>query len=355
MQLSVLLDRSRPESLTSQMVDQIREAIRCARIGPGTRLPSSRRLSEQLAISRNTVVRAYDLLLMEGVLQSRPASGIYVAAQLPGSAPPAPSSLSAQEQPLRSRMPMPLRQAREQSASPAAANRLLYDFLPGRPSADLFPLKTWRRLLQRNLSQGGGTGLTQYGEPAGLPALRTAIANHLAAARGIMADPSRILIVSGVQEGLNLAARLFLSRGMLGVVEDPGYQGAALAFEAAGAEITGVAVDPFGLIPDQLPQQAASLLYTTPSHQYPTGAANNCPLTWCLPRPPACTCVFRNGRPPKATMSSLFSTMVSHVEWPPIRPSVLPITCGRMISPAAQEYVWVDAVYPSNVFKNRCS
>src|SRR6266481_8744175 len=83
MQISVLLDRSRPESLTAQMVDQIREAIRCARIAPGTRLPSSRRLSEQLAISRNTVVRAYDLLLMEGIVESRPASGIYVAEQVP--------------------------------------------------------------------------------------------------------------------------------------------------------------------------------------------------------------------------------------------------------------------------------
>src|SRR5882757_4125807 len=81
MQIPVLLDRSRPESLTTQMVDQFREAIRHARITPGTRLPSSRRLSEQLMISRNTVVRAYDLLLMEGIIESRPASGIYVAEQ----------------------------------------------------------------------------------------------------------------------------------------------------------------------------------------------------------------------------------------------------------------------------------
>ena len=57
------------------MVDQIREAIRCARIAPGTRLPSSRRLSEQLMISRNTVVRAYDLLLMEGIVEFAPRRG----------------------------------------------------------------------------------------------------------------------------------------------------------------------------------------------------------------------------------------------------------------------------------------
>ncbi len=254
------------------MVDQIREAIRCARIGPGTRLPSSRRLSEQLAISRNTVVRAYDLLLMEGIVESRPASGIYVAEQVPRDAAHIHPASEFRESLPRTRMPMPLRHARALRAPQAAGNRLLYDFFPGRPSADLFPLKTWRRLLQNNLSHGGGAGLTQYGEPAGLPALRTAIANHLAAARGIVADPSRIVIVSGIQEGLALAARLYLARGALGVVEDPCYQGAALAFEAAGAEVASVAVDRDGLVPDDLPRRTASLLYTTPTHQYPTGA-----------------------------------------------------------------------------------
>jgi GntR family transcriptional regulator/MocR family aminotransferase len=272
MQISVLLDRSRPDSLTTQMVDQIRDAIRCARIGPGTRMPSSRRLSEQLAISRNTVMRAYDLLLMEGIVESRPASGIYVAEPLPlNSAAMQPAS-DPRDHIMQVRMPMPLRQGRTQGAAHAARNRLLYDFFPGHPGADLFPLKTWRRLLQANLSHGGAVGLTQYGEPAGLPALRTAIANHLVAARGIVADPSRIVIISGIQEGLTLLARLFLARGSLSVVEDPCYRGAALTFEAAGAEIASVAVDQDGLIPDYLPQRAASLLYATPSHQYPTGA-----------------------------------------------------------------------------------
>jgi GntR family transcriptional regulator/MocR family aminotransferase len=272
MLISVLLDRSRQESLTTQIVDQIREAIRCMRIGSGMRLPSSRQLSEQLAISRNTVVRAYDLLLMEGIVESRPASGIYVAEQLPRSTAPVQRISDPPDLALRTRTPMPLRYRRVQGALHAVRNRLLYDFFPGRHSAELFPLKTWRRLLQRNLSHGGGAGLTQYGDPAGLPALRTAIANHLAAARGIVGDPSRIVIVSGIQEGLTLAARLFLARGALSVVEDPCYQGAASAFEAAGAEVVSVAVDHDGLIPEELPHRAASLLYTTPSHQYPTGA-----------------------------------------------------------------------------------
>ena len=79
------------------------------------------------------------------------------------------------------------------------------------------------------------------------------------------------MIVSGVQEGLAIAARLFLARGALGVVEDPCYQGAASAFEASGAEVASVAVDRDGLIADRSAERTTSLLYLTPSHQYPTG------------------------------------------------------------------------------------
>ena len=91
MQIPLLLDRSRPESLTGQLVEQLREAIRRGRIPAATRLPSSRDLSEQLAISRNTVVRAYDSLVAEGYLDPRPASGMFVAPRLPDNPfPPAP-------------------------------------------------------------------------------------------------------------------------------------------------------------------------------------------------------------------------------------------------------------------------
>ena len=141
MLISVLLDRSRQESLTTQIVDQIREAIRCMRIGPGTRLPSSRQLSEQLAISRNTVVRAYDLLLLEGIVRSRPASGIYVAEQLPRSTTPMHRASDPPDLALQTRTPMPLRYRRAQESLHAVRNRLLYDFFPGRHSAELFPLK----------------------------------------------------------------------------------------------------------------------------------------------------------------------------------------------------------------------
>ena len=272
MQIPVLLDRSRREPLTNQLIDQLRDAIRHARIRPGTRLPSSRRLSEQLSVSRNTVIRAYDALVVEGYVKSRPASGIFVSDSLPGS--PISVMASAQE-PTRagslSHMPMPPLPLRVQNLVNQPRNRLSFDFLPGRASAALFPVKTWRRLLQANLSHGGSVGLSQYSDPAGLPTLRSAIADHLATTRGIAADPGRIVIITGAQEGISIAARLFLNHGTPSAIEDPCYQGAAFAFEAAGSEIASVGVDFEGLIPQELPQRPTSLLYVTPSHQYPTG------------------------------------------------------------------------------------
>jgi GntR family transcriptional regulator / MocR family aminotransferase len=271
MQLPVLLDRSRPDSLTNQLVEQLRDAIRRSMIAPGAKLPSSRRLADQLDVSRNTVVRAYDILLMEGEIESRPASGMYVAMRPPEGSVQSPSIDVAQADDVPYQMPLPWHAARAQNLVHQNRARLSFDFYPGRPNAGLFPIKTWRRILQSVLSHGGAVGLSQYSDPAGLIVLRSAIADQLAAARGIIADPSRIVIVGGIQEGLSIAAQLFLRPGSLGAVEEPCYQGAAFAFEATGADVVSVPVDESGLIADELPQRPTSLLYITPSHQYPTG------------------------------------------------------------------------------------
>src|SRR5271167_3017706 len=274
MQLPVLLDRSRTDSLTSQLAEQLRDAIRRNRIGGGTRLPSSRRLSEQLSISRNTVVRAYDALVAEGFVDSRPASGIFAAKRLPDSPMPAPapaSPVAAAEAVAYDPMPVPMLTIQAPNLRNPNRSRLSFDFFPGQPNAGLFPLKTWRRLLQQSLSHGGAAGLAHYGDPSGLTALRSAISGHLAASRGVVVDPNDIVMTSGIQEGINIAASLFLGAGAVGLVETPCYQGAAYAFQAAGARVVGVPVDEEGLKTEALPERPAGLLYLTPSHQYPTG------------------------------------------------------------------------------------
>lgn len=269
MQIPLLLDRSRPATLATQIVEQLRDAILQGRIAAGARMPSSRKLAGQLDISRNTVVRAYERLLIESYVEARPASGIFVATRLPEKTRPAatPSTEPAGQWP----MPLPYDAIRAQDLVAKNRNRLAFDFFPGRPSAALFPLKTWRRLLQASLSHGGAMGLAQYSDPAGLAVLRTAIASHVAVARGIVADVGRIIVTGGVQEGINIAARLFLRAGTVAAIENPCYQGARFAFEAWGAEIVAVPVDHEGIQPDALPRVPAALIYVTPSHQYPTG------------------------------------------------------------------------------------
>jgi GntR family transcriptional regulator/MocR family aminotransferase len=318
-QVSLLLDRSRPDTLTAQLVSQFKEAIRVGRIAPGVRLPSSRRLSEQLGIGRNTVVRAYETLEIECYVESRPASGMFATTPpVPrGPVPRRPpdrtgdrtprialsgqtlsartlsaqtlsaQTLSGQTQachPLPSRtLSAPALSVQtlagqttletRQSVSAAGRARLSFDFSPGLANANLFPIKTWRRLLQAALARGGGAGLTRPVDLFGLPALRSAIASHLGAARGVIAEPGQIVIVSGAREAIAIATRLFVTAGSLVCLENPSYRPAAAGFQTAGAELLALPVDEAGIAAEELPARAAALLYVTPSHQYPTGHA----------------------------------------------------------------------------------
>ncbi len=270
MQFPVLLDRSSTSTLTNQLFEQMRDAIRQGRLGPGIKLPSTRVLAAQLDIGRNTAVRAYDLLAMEGFIEARPASGVFVR-QRPVASLRKPIEPSAADRKMAVAMPVPRDGGGSSPTVPHARGKLSFDFAPGRPNSDLFPMKTWRRLLQSALTQGGAGALTHYGDVAGLVALRSSIAEFLLITRGIVADPGRVLIVSGVQEGLTIIARLLARRGARIAMETPGYRGAVRVLEAEGAEIVGVPLDEDGLQPDGLPSDA-SMLFVTPAHQYPTGA-----------------------------------------------------------------------------------
>jgi GntR family transcriptional regulator/MocR family aminotransferase len=263
MQLPLLLDRAAGESLTEQIVGQLRRAVEQSLLAGGAKLPSSRRLADQLEIGRNTVIRAYEQLIVEGLLETRPGAGVYVCAAL------------AQKQgamgPVRdSGWSMPIPAAPKRALARGRA-RAAYDFKPEGVYGPLFPHKLWRRLLIEQLARGGGLGLSEPGEAAGLPSLRSAIATHLAATRALRADPSRIVVTSGARESIGLIARLFLRPGSLAAMEDPGPASVRLAFESVGAQTVGVPTDAAGLDPDGLPARPVALLHVAPSHQFPTG------------------------------------------------------------------------------------
>src|SRR5450432_1786936 len=271
MQLLILLDRTRHQSLTDQLVEQIRQAIARGRIARGARLPSSRNLADQLGISRNTVVRAYENLILEGHVEARPASGIFVAehTQIPANldAPPTP----ALERPSVV-LASPTVDLELKRLTARRERRMAVDFALDLTNPAVFPLKTWRRLVQNHLSHAATSHFAIASDPAGSPELRAAIAHHQGAARGLAVDAAQIIITSGRTESLNLIARMFLSYDARVVMEDPDYLGAYLSFRSVGARIIGCPVDENGLMTELLPERGCALVYVTPSHQYPTGA-----------------------------------------------------------------------------------
>jgi len=269
MEIPIELDHAGRQSLQCQLYEQFRRLILTGHLRPGAPVPASRALAEQLSVSRNTVLLAYDRLVAEGYLQAREATGTYVSFELPENCLAAMrrrGAGSAASDVARG-TPIPFQ---GQAQAVVNAHRLAWDFWLGRPDPHSFPIKIWRRLVNKALARAGSR-FTEYREPGGLAELREAIAAHLGAARGIRVTPEQVIVTAGSQEGLNLAARLLVRAGSRVATENPCYQGAAFLFESYGAELVPVPVDENGIDVDRLPRDGVALLYVTPSHQYPMG------------------------------------------------------------------------------------
>lgn len=160
---------------------------------------------------------------------------------------------------------------------PALEVRPTRAFRANLAALDLFPTSLWAQLAGRRLRDATVRDLLGC-EPLGHPPLREVVAEYLSRARGVRCQAEQVAIVSGVQEALDLAARLLLEPGDRVVVEEPGYAGARLLFEAAGARLVGAPVDGEGLTVHPSRLRGARLVYVTPAHQYPLG------MTMSLPR-----------------------------------------------------------------------
>jgi GntR family transcriptional regulator / MocR family aminotransferase len=290
--LVLAIDPANPEPLHRQLYRALRTAILDQRVKPGAKLPSTRAMSAALGVARNTVHGAFDQLLAEGYLEARHGSGTYVAASLPDDALRAqPATVSGLRQALSDlpravsdrhssapRAPS-LRLSRwgqrvariEQTPYLGAPVTLPYDFRHGRPDATNFPLEAWRRIAGRQLRQLDRDDIW-YGPAAGLPALRAAIAEYLTRARGLRCVAEQVIVTTGTQQAIDLLARLLVEADDTVVVEDPCYPGARRVFDAQGARLVDAPVDEHGLCTELLPDEPARLVYTTPSHQYPSGA-----------------------------------------------------------------------------------
>ncbi len=239
----------------------LRDAIRAGRLPAGEPLPSSRAAAAALGLARNTVTAAYELLRAEGVVDARQGAAPRVAEAAPAAAAPAPTAP-------RALGPRGAALARDPRAGLYA--RPDGWLMPGRPDEALFPRAVWARALRRAASalHGRAAGYADY---AGLPALRAALSARLAADRGVVAPPERILVTAGAQAALSLAALALAEPGEGALVECPGYAGARAAFAGAGLRVLPLPVDGQGADVAAAAQDAR-LAYVTPSNQYPLGA-----------------------------------------------------------------------------------
>ena len=255
--------------LHEQISAQIRNLITEGKLRPGSYIPSTRQLADQLGVSRNTVLLAFNRLAVEGYIGAAQGSHTFVSQAYMTSIPPR-GELRDLVKPIKSVRHPPILFRGEAQRLVHLGRKPIFDFFVGRPCPRCFPRKTWRRLLLNRLASAGSS-LSEYPHPAGLLELRHAIADHLGAARGMNVRAAQIVIVNGIQEALNIIARLFVRLGTPVAIEDPCYRGALSTFESYGAEMIPVPVDQDGIRVDRLPERAVSLVYVTPSHQFPTG------------------------------------------------------------------------------------
>ncbi|MFE1790710.1 PLP-dependent aminotransferase family protein [Streptomyces sp. NPDC059525] len=239
--------------LRAALTESLREAARSGRLAPGTRLPSSRTFAADLGIARNTVAEAYAELVAEGWLTARQGSGTRVAERArPRHTPPPP------------RVRRPARRG------PA------YSLVPGSPDVGAFPRTAWLAAARRALTDAPNDAFGYGADTRGRIELREALSGYLARARGVYADPDRIVLCAGFVHAARLLGQVLRGRR----IREMAVEGYSLdlhrnLFTDAGLRTRPLWVDKSGARTPDLaglgPRVGAVLL--TPAHQFPTGAA----------------------------------------------------------------------------------
>jgi GntR family transcriptional regulator/MocR family aminotransferase len=255
---------ARSGTLTEKLCDAIKGQIASGIYLPGSALPSSRALAEELGVSRSTVTVAFEQLAAEGYVDISQ-----------GSRPRVPQSLH-RHIPLgnKTRVKIPLKLSAfatrlQTLVPPDRLPRLKADFRAGDISGIDFPEPSWHKAVLHALRIQPKA--LKYDDPLGSLELRKSLRAYMWRSRGVRCDEHQIVVVNGSQQGIDLCARIFLNASDPVVVEDPGYILARHAFEAIGARVVPIPVDRDGMQTSLLKGVTANLAYVTPSHQYPLG------------------------------------------------------------------------------------
>jgi GntR family transcriptional regulator / MocR family aminotransferase len=264
--LALSISPQSPVPIESQLCQQIRSLILSGTLKAGTRLPSSRVLSEEIGCSRTPVLAAFEKLAAEGYIETKPRSGIRVAAGLDVGHPVADSGASREAHgPHLSGRGSELAQVTRRFGQPTSS-------MPGHPAIEGFPFDVWGKISAR-IWRFPSSLLVWGDDPAGYRPLRQALADYLRVVRGLACEADDIVITSGTKQAIDLVGRIMLDPGDEAVVEDPGWPSWWL-LQSAGVKLTPVAVDEQGLRVEDVFEKApdARLVAVSPSHQFPLGS-----------------------------------------------------------------------------------
>lgn len=242
-----ILDENSAKALHIQLYEALKEDILNNK-KVGDKLPSIRKLANEQNISITTVQSAYSQLYAEGFIESKPKRGYFVAEYL------YKNSKATQND--------------DTISSPIKRN-YKYDFFPAQLKKEDFPLKIWKRCFNKAVDDTLDFGT--YGDGRGEKGLRTAIASYLTSLRGVKCDSEQVIVCSGFSDAMSLIAKLLKNKFSSFGMEEPGYHIARRVFEEYGYNIKKIVVRSKGIELSSLKSSNAKLIYTTPSHHYPTG------------------------------------------------------------------------------------
>lgn len=264
------LDPTADEPLYRQLRAGLTKAIETGEFNAGELLPSSRALSAELGLSRNTVNMAYQEMVAEGFLESIDRVGYVVNRDLhthltstaDNDAPPA-APIDWERRFHR------FDEELGEITKPVNWGDYPYPFVIGQPSQESFPIRSWTRAMRNALAdEHQGPSLHDLVDRDD-PLLVEEIRRTILPARGIGADASEILVTMGSQHGIHLVSMALLGRGTTVGVEEPGYPDARHIFARQGAALVPLPIDDQGLIVAN-GWHDLDLVFVTPSHQYPT-------------------------------------------------------------------------------------
>lgn len=267
----IFLDSDSPLSLQNQIREKLVELIVSGAVPAGTRLPSIRGLAEQLQVSRNTVVLAYQQLLAEGFLITRQRSGIYpnpamVSEKVGAAGRAQPNGPSAVDWTAHIHVP----ETPRKESWPADTDRIAGDsFLDSSVDPSLYPLTEWREVTRLALASREIREWSTRNRDLDDPMLIEQIRTKILPRRGIRAQPEQILITVGAQQALWLLVQLLVRPGMRVGVEEPGYPDFRDLLALREARLVHLPVDAEGMVVDAA-LETCQVVYLTPSHQVPT-------------------------------------------------------------------------------------